>query len=406
MSKVLLILGLLSIGQLGDRYPNADDTSTLPRDSSEGVTTSSAVQPDQESAQSESTTAQTELFEDAPQDSGEIARSSDAAAGDTTGPIEPPIATSEATPPATSDAPQTPTVNDPLTLLKSFSEPGTGSQLSGTPVALAEVIASSPTRNEQTQQVEAYWDLSQAVLDYKLAIKEKIELAALRRGIAQAGPHWDKSLKLADSREQFALHTALVAQQRLAKMLSLASEDPAPLPSDLPFVGTYNTRYEELFSQRDGSFQGQTPRIAKEYDLFLTSVAQIIENEAEGIGDAREWMFAVSEQRNPDTDGRELLSAYELFAARRRLFVSAVGDYNRAIVRYTEIATPGIVEPQRLVAMLIRVDSTVDAAVRRTSAEEQLDSTGSRNSQPRATAENGWHALPNNSERSILVPSR
>lgn len=398
MSKVLLILGLMSFGQLGDRYPNADDISTLPRDSSEGVTTSSAVQPAQESVQAKSTTAQAELFEDPPQDSGEVARSFDASAADTTRPFEPPIATSKATPPVTSDAPQTPIVNDPLTLLKSFSEPGTASQLSGTPVALAEVIASSSTRNEQTQRVEAYWDLSQAVLDYNLALKEKIELAALRRGISQAGPHWDNSLKLADSREQFALHLALVAQQRVAKMLSLTNENHAPLPSDLPFVGTYNTRYGELFSQRDGSSQSQ---IAKEYDQFLTSAAQIIENEAEGIGDAREWMFAVSEQRSPDTDGRELLSAYELFAAHRRLFVSAVGDYNRAIVRYTVIATPGIVEPQRLVAMLIRVDgtpsNTVDAEVRHTSAEEAVP-------QQRSTAENGWHALPNNSERSILVP--
>ncbi|QEG35563.1 superantigen-like protein SSL4 [Bythopirellula goksoeyrii] len=412
MSEMCLIFCLLLFGQLGDRYPISETDSVLPLDLSEEASSSPAEQPPQDSAETDSTAG---LFEDSPQDTLEQntiegSTETDPITAVETPVVTPPSETSKPAPPATTSVPSTSTADSPDSILKSFSESVSGSQLPGTPVALTEVIASSPTRREQTQHVEAYWDLSQAVLDYNLALKETIELATLRRGIAQAGPQWEHSLNLAKSREQLALERAQVAQQRVAAILSLTSEDHAPLPSDFPFVGTYNTRFSELFPLQNSISQEQTPRIAKEYDGFLTGAAGVIENQAKEISNAREWMFTVSEQRSPNTDGKELLTAYELFAARRRLFVQTVADYNRAIVRYTELATPGTVEPQRLVAMLIRVEgtpaTTVDSAVRRTSAEEQLDSSDVSRSQSRSTPENSWNALPNNAERSILVPRR
>lgn len=408
MSEILVILTLLLFGQLGDRYLSADDASVLPPDYSEEANSSPTDQPTQNPAATESTSDQAELFEDAPQESPEqnavdSTTETHSPSANESPAVQLPNSTTENVPPATTGLPNTSTEVSPEKVLGTFSEPVVGSQLSGTPVALTEVIASSSTRREQTQRVEAYWSLSQAVLDYNLALKEKVELAALRRNIAQAGPQWDNSLKLAESREQLALRAARVAQQRVAEALGLTSEDLAPLPSDLPFVGTYNTRFTELFPQLNGNLQGQIPRLAKEYDEYLTSAAEVLKNEAQEISDAREWMFAVDEQRSPNTDGKELLAAYDLFAANRRLFVQTIGDYNREIVRYTELATPGNVEPQRLVAMLIRVEGTptskIDSEVRRASAEEAA-------SQQRSTPENSWHALPNNAERSILVPRR
>ncbi|TWU20073.1 hypothetical protein [Bythopirellula polymerisocia] len=402
MSGTLLVLGFLLFGQLVDRYPAAEKTSALLLDYAAEVGSTPVEEPQQESPASGISPSVSDMFDIQTQDSVEPS---------STTPEEKELRTNDSPPTSGAVAPQssvqpppqTTSASEPITFLENFSEPVTSSQLSGTPVTLVEVIASSPNRREQTQRVETYWDLSRAVLEYNLSLKEKIELEALRRGIAQAGPHWDQSLSQNESRERLALRAVQVAQQRMAQMLGFTREDQSPLPSDLPFVGTYNTRFAELFPQ-------QTQRVAKEYDEYLTNASQVIVNEAKEIAAARDWMFAVSEQRSPQTDGKELLVAYELFAARRRLFVETVANYNREIVRYTEIATPGSVEPQRLVAMLIRVagspSSTVDPAVRRTSAEEQVNPADAGQSQPRTTAENSWHALPNNSERSILVPSR
>lgn len=403
MFELLVILTLLLFGQVGDRYPSAEDASVLPPDYSEESSLSTTDQPPQSPAVSENTSDAAKLFEDSieEQNTAEGTMESASPAADELPVVSPPNETTVTSPPASTRLPNSSTKVSPEKVLGTFSEPVVGSQLSGTPVALAEVIASSSTRREQTQRVEDYWSLSQAVLDYNLALKEKVELAALRRNFGQASPPWENSLKLAESREQLALRAARVAQQRVAEALGLASEDHAPLPSDLPFVGTYNTRFTELFPQLEGNSQGQTLRLAKEYDEYLTSAAEVLKNEAKEISDAREWMFAVDEQRSPNTDGKELLAAYDLFAANRRLFVQTIGDYNREIVRYTELATPGTVEPRRLVAMLIRVEgtttNTVDTEVRRASAEESA-------SPQRSTPENSWHALPNNSERSILVP--
>ncbi len=402
MAEALLILSFLLFGQLGDRYPSEQSASPL----SEGTAELESLdQSPEEPSSSVDSPSQSELFDYAPQAPADLSGPVESQTNGKSQAIESSESMKETAQPTTTNPPQTTAASDPATLVEDFNESVSGSQLSGTPVSLVEVITSASSRQEQTRRVEDYWNLSRAVLDYNLASKEKIELAALRRGIIQASPQWDHAMSMVEARQQLALQAAHIAQRRLAGLLSSTSEGFAPIPSDLPFVGTYNTRYSELFPQQDNSFQLNS-QLAEKYDQYLIRVARVIENEAKDISDSREWMFAVSEQRNPNTDGRELLAAYELFAANRRLFVQTVIDYNRGIVRYTELATPGSVEPQRLVAMLIRVDTTamttVDPAVQRTNAEEQMNG----NSQPRSTAENSWHALPNNSERSILVPSR
>src|SRR4029078_4633254 len=54
------------------------------------------------------------------------------------------------------------------------------SQLRGEPVRLIDVISTGPSRNEQTQRVEAYWDLCSSVADYYLGVHEQRELRNAR----------------------------------------------------------------------------------------------------------------------------------------------------------------------------------------------------------------------------------
>jgi hypothetical protein len=90
------------------------------------------------------------------------------------------------------------------------------------------------------------------------------------------------------------------------------------------------------------------------------------------------------------------------------MFLGAVKEYNLGIVRYTEIATPGTLDTERLVAMLIRTGSspenTFDSDVQRANAEETANPSDSSSIPPAGRAD-GWNSAPqSNAERSILVP--
>src|SRR5215212_1513564 len=53
------------------------------------------------------------------------------------------------------------------------------SQLPGDSVRLIDVVSAGRTRNEQTQRIEAYWDLCSSVADYYLSLREIDELRGL-----------------------------------------------------------------------------------------------------------------------------------------------------------------------------------------------------------------------------------
>ncbi len=57
-----------------------------------------------------------------------------------------------------------------------------------------------------------------------------------------------------------------------------------------------------------------------------------------------------------------MVKALELLALNRRAFVQIARDYNKRIARYTELARPGQLRTERLVAMLIKTDSIASRA--------------------------------------------
>jgi hypothetical protein len=66
----------------------------------------------------------------------------------------------------------------------------------------------------------------------------------------------------------------------------------------------------------------------------------------------------------PSGDGTSTLQALELLALRRRAFVQIARDYNRRIERYTELASPGQIDTDRLIGMLIRRENSTNTATR------------------------------------------
>ena len=413
MHATMLILMALLTAQVAtptdERYPSQQPPTT--EANNQPAAESEAAEPSDEPLATESN-----LFDTFDTSAQPLPGSTDAPAADTTQPPFAPGASSPLDfgnqPPAglgtqpaqTPQAPSTATTSapesetDPTKVLAGLLEAPLGSQLQGTPLTLAQAIENATSRADQTQRVVAYWELSQAVTNYYLTLDDRTKLTALRQGVTLAGAEWELATQSTDDRVQLALDRVGVAQQYLAQLMANANPGFSPLPADLPFTGRYETRYEQIFV-------GRMSPLASRLNEFLGRAHEDLSTRTHEIALARTWMFAVSDRRSPQSDGNELLKAYELFSLRRRAFVGAVKDYNLAIVRYTEIATPGTLDTERLVAMLIRTGSspgtTFDRDVQRVNAEESASPLDSSS----IPSEAGWGSSRQTStERSILVP--
>ncbi len=283
---------------------------------------------------------------------------------------------------------------NPSQLMRSFLEEPMYGKLVGTPWVLADIVQGARSRAEQTRRVEAYWHLTAKVAQYHLALQDVVRLKSLQASVNQPGPLWGREIQALEARVQIAGRAAKVAQHRMQRLLGRSDDESLPLPSDLPHCGAYGTRYDEIFAERHSELAGQLNEL-------LSLNYQAIRSRAARMAAANQWLQTVSQTRNPNTDGRGLLKAFELLTLRRSAFVDAVRDYNVNIASYAEVASPGEVSTGRLLAMLIPLSPEQrqiweSQEIRRTSAEEALEG------QPRTFAGDTQPPLRDGSERSIL----
>ncbi len=298
-------------------------------------------------------------------------------------------------------------VNRSAELLRNLAKPVGNEKLVGVPLSLGDAVQNAASRAEQTERVKLYWELSEAVTDFHLTSLEEIELQSLRNGIGQAGQAWGQAQQTGTARKRVARSTVEVAQLRLQKELRLSDQSNLPLPSDLPHCGAYETKYEQIFS-------GRSSREAEQLGELLSLRHKELGQRAVASMTAREWLILVSKQRSAQSDGTQLLKAYENLALQRREFVSTAYQYNASIARYTELAVPQNIGAIRLVAMLIQTDgnSAKDwqrGSIRRTNAEEAVPRNETGRS-PRRTFADGRRnevrrvpAVEREGEHSILV---
>jgi hypothetical protein len=253
----------------------------------------------------------------------------------------------------------------PSELIQLLSQPPVAQPLAGIPVRLAEVVSPAKSRQAQTARAEAYWSLAAATIDHYLALREKQELEGLRQsGSFLPSKEWDTAFARIENRVELSRQVAVAAQQQLGRLLNSAPDAPLPLPSDLPHCGRYVTKYEEIFAA-----EGSRNPAAEELARLLPLRYEELRQDAAGVDEAYRWL---SQVRSGSSEG-ELLRAHELLSSRRREFVETARNYNREIAAYAQLAAPGPVPPQRLVAMLIQTSATVEgetSAIVPTLAEE------------------------------------
>jgi hypothetical protein len=320
------------------------------------------------------------------------------------------------TQPAASAVPPATASMKPSAMIKMMLTAPPGTEISGDHVTLVEVVGSAPTRVEQTQRIEAYWDLCASVADYYLGLREQEELRQLRTMLPRVGPTWQQAEAEMAVRMSTSKRAAIASQLRLASWMG-SGPGSRPLPDDLPHCGSYHTRYDEIFAARPNAE-------AQELAALLPLRYAEIKDAAAAVTRGQDWMRTTVQS---DTgDGTATLRALEFLALRRRAFVQIVRDYNRRIARYTELATPGAVGAERLVAMLIKRDDLPTATRpslppgangrqsqngleldRRTFADEGWESS----SEPRsagtrrdtAVEQTAAESPPDRRERSLLV---
>jgi hypothetical protein len=230
-------------------------------------------------------------------------------------------------------------------MMQAMLTPPRDSQLRGESVRLVDVISSGRTRNEQTQRIEAYWDLCSSVADYYLSVREQEEL----RGLTSAGSRQSAALQEAEKkmavRSDTSLRAAQASQFRLAGFIGRGPNN-LPLPADMPHCGTYTSRYDQVFA-------GRSSPEAQGLALLLPMRYAELDDAAVGVSSAEDWLKGViSRSENSDAVGN--VRALELLALQRRAFVQIARDYNRRIARYSELATPGQISADRLTGMLIK----------------------------------------------------
>lgn len=237
----------------------------------------------------------------------------------------------------------------PSVIMKQMLSPPTGSQLTGSPVSLIEVVSGAGSRSEQAYRVEAYWDLCSSVADYYLGVLEQSEMRNLR----SLNPNVGAAMQQAEAKFALRLGTskqaAVASQRRLASMMGRGGS--LPLPTDLPHSGSYQSHYEQIFADRPSTeAQELAALLPLRYAELKDSAAAVVRTRADLDAIARN-----------DSGGTDTLRALELLALQRRAFVQIARDYNRRIARYAELSTPGEIGAERLVGMLIKLDNTPTA---------------------------------------------
>ncbi len=248
-------------------------------------------------------------------------------------------------------------------------------------MTLVEVVAGATSRPEQTNRVEAYWDLCSSVADYYLGLREQEELRRLRSLVPSLGPAGQQAEKELAVRVGTSQLGALASQYRLASWIGPSGG--LPLPADFPHCGSYQSHYAEIFGGR--------PSIeAQELNALLPLRYAELKDAATAVTRAEEWLNLVAAARSDASDATGTLRALELLALRRRAFVQIARDYNRRIARYLELAKPGQIDADRLIGMLIKRDATSTATRPFTQAAPLNRQSQGRAGTPPSTFAEGW----------------
>ncbi|MCC6492628.1 MAG: hypothetical protein IT424_06380 [Pirellulales bacterium] len=252
----------------------------------------------------------------------------------------------------------------PSEVMRSLMQAAGAEQLTGEEISLSDAVRQARSRQDQTQRAQAYWALSAAVGEYRLALRRQNDLAILRQGLTSPGEQWNVHQQQAASRIESTRRAAIAAQVKLQQLLGRPSTSSLPLPGDAPHCGRYNAEYEEIFASRPDP-------VARELSALMPLRYAELRAQAQEIVEAEGWRDQARQRWSSAQDDLQLLNAQDLVCLKRRAFLDTARQYNQEIAAYTELAAPAVVAPDRLVAMMIRTSTSGGSAFPATGGIDQ-----------------------------------
>jgi hypothetical protein len=239
---------------------------------------------------------------------------------------------------------------NPDSLLQWLAQADTS--LDGKRVALVDLLSRIYDRPQQAVVIPAYWKLSAAEFEYRIAADEALRLQQLLPPADASGKHASDSLleaRLAAAEARLReVELAVISQQHaLADQMRLPASEPLPLAGDLPHAGAYRTYFQEKYAR-------VAPPRAHLIDRTLPLLQRSIELRASAAISAADCADAGAEAYHAgQLDLAATVDSIAELTRQRRAFVAAVRDYNLDIADYALSVVPAGLTSSQLVSILI-----------------------------------------------------
>ena len=202
-------------------------------------------------------------------------------------PIAPEVAPPDSfqrTPEATSEAISPPASATPPDMLAETLKARPGSALTGEPTPLLRLLAGSSDRRRQSEVIQAYWRLAEAIGAYHACLDYQQELGRPFDAGATGGAavRWRGARATAAALLRESEAAAVAAQYELASLAGWNSAASLPLPADRPHAGPYHTRFAEMYPL------GNAPGRAAVLDRTIHLLAQSLDQRAAAVRAARD----------------------------------------------------------------------------------------------------------------------
>jgi len=251
----------------------------------------------------------------------------------------------------------------------------TAGAVAGEPISMVKLM-NAVAPNTRFVAAKAYW---QCFADYAALRYCQDEKALLQRLGAPRSAHEQSMLKtalsLADSRVKQAEMQLQSSQRQLGRYIRTQHPDILPMAQDLPLIGTYSTRYEEIAATRS------LPGIARQIHLSLPQQKQLVDSNAQLIAQS-EQAFSQSIQafQNNQAPFSSVLESLRLIRESHLQFVDSVHKYNLDTATYAFNVSSPYQAGRTVAAMLIPVkdlnsDKSPQNSQERVASNSQIMST-------------------------------
>ena len=248
--------------------------------------------------------------------------------------------------------------------------------LDGLATSLLDILRHNLGSPRRAQAVKSYWQLAVSVYEYQFACDEVRQLSS----VAQPRTEVDQVLLAAASaaaaaRKQEARVEVLRRQHALVEDARLPGLDTLPWPQDVPLVGAYRTRFNDLMV-------GQIrPLRLHRIDRMLPHLLDRINAHAAAVdasGQALRTLLTAGRQGSAPLS--TVLDTHKALTGHRQQFLAAVLEYNSQIAEYAMsvagVATPSEILVSTMIATPYRdpvpPDPAADGNIQQASAPERV----------------------------------